>query len=631
MHAPKVLIVNDDPASMDALLRVLGADTPACAYQLLTATSSAEALRMVLAHQFAVVLLALSQSGMDGIATAEAIHGHPRAHALPIIFITARDGDELHRLAAYQHGAADYLFTPIIPQILRTKVAIFVELCRTNQQLQAKSEQLARLNEDLHTQRLGDLERINRELEQEVAERKQAEQRARELAVRDPLTALANRRSLLQQLEHAVVYAERNDTKFALLFLDLDKFKNINDTLGHEVGDELLRQVAARLCAAVRVSDVVARLGGDEFVILLEGSNAAADAARVARKIEAAHVRAFHINGHRVKTSASIGIALYPQDGKQAQTLIKNADTAMYHAKQHGGNIKFFHPELNARELERKRWSAELETALAERQFVLSFQPVRTLAGARLCGVDAQLQWQHPRLGLIGAPSFLPGVSDRLLLDQLDDWLINAACSQAALWQDAALPGPPARIAIKLCTAQLHPALTPHILAQLRQCQLAHHWLELNIPECLLLDSRELVEPVLRQLHGAGVRLALDDFGSAGCALAELKRLPFDALKIAPCFVQAIGHDGSHDMLAAIIHIARALGLTVQAKGVASSAQLAALRTLGCDQYLGELSGKALDAAAMFALLQEAAHQHARMPARTRGASEAPTDGAGAF
>ena len=354
MQIPKVLLVNDDAASLFALESLLLGGAEAQEYELITASSGHEALRQVLKHEFAVILLDVNMPGMDGFETAEAIHSRERSSAVPIIFITAHYADEMHRLEAYQKGAADYLFTPVIAQVLQTKVAVFVELTKRNLQLQAKTDELSRLNQDLRVQRVQDLERINHELEQEIGERKTAEERAHALSIRDPLTNLVNRRSLIQQLEHAVATADRGKSEFALLFLDLDKFKSINDTLGHEVGDELLRQVAARLLAAVRVSDVVARLGGDEFVVLLAGAGAAANAARVARKIEQAHRLPFEIKGHRVHTSTSVGIALYPQDAGNAAQLMKNADTAMYHAKQNRrGSIEFFREELNAREMER--------------------------------------------------------------------------------------------------------------------------------------------------------------------------------------------------------------------------------------------------------------------------------------
>ena len=603
MQIPKVLLVNDDAASLVALQSLLLGVHNGQDYELITATSGHEALRQVLMHEFAVILLDVNMPGMDGFETAQAIHSRERSSSVPIIFITAY-ADEMHRLKAYQSGAADYLFTPVIPQVLQTKVAVFVDLTRKNLELQAKTDELSRLNQDLRVRRLQDLERINAELEQEVVERKVAEERAHALSIRDPLTALVNRRSLIGQLEHAVASAERHHGQFALLFLDLDKFKNINDTLGHEVGDELLRQVAARLLAAVRVSDVVARLGGDEFVVLLEGAGAAANAARVARKICQAHRLVFEINGHRVHTSTSVGIGLYPQDGANAAQLMKNADTAMYHAKQNKrGSVEFFREELNARERERAQWIAELHHALEHNELELLYNPRAALPGRTLCGVEALLFWRHPRHGLIAGSDFLAGVSDRELLEQVSDWAISAACATSAAWRASPVPLPELSIAIELAVMKLTPELVARVVCHLRACKLAAGWLELDIPERLLVGASE-VEPILHQLKAAGIRLAVDDFGSAGASLATLKNLPFDVLKIDHAFVGALGVDGGTDMVAAIIHLGRALGMHVLAKGVQREDQLTSLNALGCDQYQGEVFSKHLAASEMLSLLQ---------------------------
>jgi diguanylate cyclase (GGDEF)-like protein len=376
VQIPKVLLVNDDPASLYALESLLTNAVEQQIHELITAGSGKEALRQVLLHEFAVILLDVSMPGMDGFETAEAIHSHPRSAGVPIIFITAHYADEMNRLRAYQTGAADYLFTPVIPQILQAKVGVFVDMAVKNMQLQSKTEELVRLNQDLRVQRMQDLQRINGELELEIKERKVAEQRAHDLSTRDVLTNLVNRRALIQHLEHAVAVSDRNGIGFALLFLDLDKFKQINDNYGHEAGDELLRQVSARLSAAVRVADIVARLGGDEFVVLIEGRAASANAARVARKIEMACALPFEIACQRLKTAASIGIALYPQDGANAQLLMKHADTAMYHAKQNpAAPVQFFHEGLNVRERERARWTEELRQAMAGGELELRDQP----------------------------------------------------------------------------------------------------------------------------------------------------------------------------------------------------------------------------------------------------------------
>jgi diguanylate cyclase (GGDEF)-like protein len=606
VQTPKVLLVNDDQASLYALESLLLDAAGQHLYELITANSGKEALRHVLLHEFAVILLDVSMPGMDGFETAEAIHSHPRSAGTPIIFITAHYADELNRLKAYQKGAADYLFTPVIPQILQAKVAVFVEMAKKNMQLRIKTEELARLNQDLRVQRLQDLERINAELEQEVKERKLAEQRAHELSTRDALTNLLNRRALIQQLEHAVATSDRSGIGFALLFLDLDKFKPINDTYGHEAGDELLRQVAARLTAAVRVADIVARLGGDEFVVLIEGKSALANAARVGRKIETACALPFEIGGQRVKTAASIGIALYPQDGANAQALMKNADTAMYHAKKNAdAPVQFFHEELNVRERERERWTLELRKALASGQLELRYEPQVDLDTGRMVAAEALLYWRHPVHGAMEAAQFLPQVQERTLLERIDTWVMAQCCSQAALWQglhgaahDASAP--PLCIWLNLATPQLHPDLLQALLPSMRKHGLAAGSIGIELSEKLLIGPSEPLAQLLAQMQGAGVRVALDDFGSARSSLAACKRWQLDTLKIDRSFVHGIGNDeGGTDIVAAVIHLARALSMQVVALGVETRKQLEVLHELGCHTCQGALFYPPLPAAGL--------------------------------
>jgi diguanylate cyclase (GGDEF)-like protein len=603
VQIPKVLLVNDDQASLYALESLLLEAADQQVYELMTASSGKEALRHVLLHEFAVILLDVSMPGMDGFETAEAIHSHPRSAGTPIIFITAHYADEINRLKAYQKGAADYLFTPVIPQILQAKVAVFVEMSQRNIELRIKTEALARLNQDLRVQRLQDLERINAELEQEIKERKQAEQRAHELSTRDALTNLLNRRALIQQLEHAVATSDRNGIGFALLFLDLDKFKPINDTYGHEAGDELLRQVAARLTAAVRVADTVARLGGDEFVVIIEGKAASANAARVGRKIEMACALPFDIGQHRLKTAASIGIALYPQDGADAQALMKNADTAMYHAKENGSTpVQFFHEELNVRERERERWTLELRKALAAGQLELRYEPQVDLHTGRIIGAEALLYWRHAVHGPIESAQFLPMVQERALLDRIDAWVIAQCCSQVALWQSMSesVPGAPLCIWLNLATPQLHGELLQVLLPAMRKHGLAPGSIGIELNEKLLFGPGDALAQMLTQMQSTGVRIALDDFGSARSSLAACKRWQLNTLKIDRSFVHGIGNDeGGTDIVAAVIHLARALSMRVVALGVETRQQLEVLQELGCHTCQGALFYPPLPAAGL--------------------------------
>jgi diguanylate cyclase (GGDEF)-like protein len=587
---PKVLIVNDDAASLLALQSLLtDANGAGRGYDIVTARSGHEALRHVLNHDFAVILLDVSMPEMDGFDTAEAIHSHPRSATVPIIFVTAYYADEINRLKGYQEGAVDYLFTPVIPQILQSKVAVFVELAKQRIELQQKTRQLEELNQDLRVQRLRDLERINAALEVEIAERRQAEERAHELATRDSLTKLANRRSLIERLEHAIAHANRHQEQLALLFLDLDKFKSINDTLGHEVGDELLVQVAARLNAAVRGSDTVARLGGDEFVVLLEALPTSAGINKVAKKIVQSIAQPYEIGLNNVWTSASVGVSIFPQDGDSVQTLMKNADLAMYHVKkQRRGSIQFFHEELNERMLERAQFDHELHQAVEKEEFELHYQPKVEIASGRVSGVEALLRWRHPRLGLINADQFISAAADHRLLLPIGEWVISAACAQARQWLDSGIDALSMPIAINVTIPELQPGFPAAIRTMLTNCGIPPSCLQLEITESLLVRDLERVSSVLQEISDSGITIAIDDFGTGYSSLSLLKTLPIDILKVDQSFVRDLSEEpGETAIVSAIISMARALALRVVAEGVENEMQLALLKTLGCDEYQG--------------------------------------------
>lgn len=595
MVKPKVLLVNDHPPSLLALESVLLRKHGESDFEVVTAQSGEEALRHVLQQQFAVILLDVSMPGMDGFETAQIIHSHPRSAAVPIIFVTAHYADEMHRLKGYQKGAVDYLFTPIIPQVLQNKVAVFVELAKKNLLLQRQAEELAELNRDLQVQRMKDLKQINAALQAEIVDRRQAEERAHGLATRDPLTGLYNRRSLMERLEQAIIRANRTSRGLAVLFLDMDRFKTINDTLGHDVGDELLIQVATRISGAVRESDVVARLGGDEFVVLMEGLPDYPDAAAVARKIVQANTPPCEVGPHALKTSVSIGISLYPQDGDSVQILMKHADMAMYHAKQQArGSIQFFHEELNARVQERVQLEQELQRALERDEFELHFQPKVDIMTSRVVGLEALLRWRHPRLGMVNGAQFLQQASDGGMLAPIGRWVVEAACAQARAWQDCAtmanLP-----ISINIALPQIDADLPAHVLGLLREHGLSPRLLQLEITESLLMRDLERASAMLREMSEGGITIAIDDFGSGFSSLSVLKALPIDILKIDQSFVRDLGKGASDTaIVAAVVNMARALALRVVAEGVETAEQLTLLKSLGCDEYQGYYYSKAL-------------------------------------
>jgi diguanylate cyclase len=614
IELPKVLIVNDNPSTLLALSSVLSDPSEKVKYDVFTVLSGEEALREVLKHDFAVILLDVSMPGMDGFETAEAIRSHPRSALTPIIFVTAYYGDELNRLKGYQKGAADYLFAPIIPQVVQAKVAVFVELNQKNRELERKTAALENINSDLRIQRLLDLERVNNALQNEVLERRLAEQRATELATRDTLTGLFNRHSLIERLQHAISRATRRKEALALMFLDLDKFKEINDVFGHEVGDQLLHQVAIGLNNAVRESDMVARLGGDEFVILLEGFADSSDVSKVAKKIIHTNFEPHIISGQLIKTSASIGISFYPQDGVTAEALLKNADIAMYHAKQkERGSIQFFYEELNVYERERNQFENEIKHALENDEFELYFQPKINIASGKATGLEAVLRWHHPRLGLLGPEKFLARAASSGQAFKLGEWVIFAACAQAKRWQEdknlAELP-----ISVNVDTSQLQPGFFKAISIALTLNDVPPSCLELEITESTVGHDAARVAAVLRELNDGGISIAIDGFGAGFSSLAVLKTLPIRILKIDPCFMSnteeheckapdlAVFPDDT-SLVAALISMARALGLKVVAVGVETERQYSALKDLGCDDYQGPFFSEPVGASELATIL----------------------------
>lgn len=612
---PKVLIVNDDASTLLALASMLEDPEENPRYEVFTVQSGEEALRKVLKHSFAVILLDISMPTMDGFETAEAIHAHPRSASVPIIFVTAYYGDEFNRLKGYQRGAADYLFAPLIPKIVQAKVAVFVELNQKNIELERKTVELEAINVDLRIQRMQDLERVNTALKSEVQERRVAEQRATELATRDTLTGLFNRRSLLERLKHSIVQASRRKEGLALMFLDLDKFKEINDTFGHEVGDELLKQVAAHLNAAVRESDMVARLGGDEFVILLEGFPDTADVVKVAKKIINAHIEPLAIGSQLVKTSTTIGISFYPQDGNTAEELLKNADVAMYHAKQRErGSIQFFHEELNATERLRNEFEQEVLHALENNEFELYFQPKIDISSGKATGVEALLYWHHPRDGLLKQANFLPRITQSTHAARITEWIISAACEQAQRWEKKIKPSQ-LPISINIDISHLQPEFFNFITSALAEHKVPSASLQFEVCESIVVKDLARAAAVFRELEDGGIHITLDGFGAGLSSLAALKALPINTVKIDPIYMLGSGKQytflpplaifpGDTSMVAALIAMARSFGLRVIAEGIATKEQFEALKNLGCDEYQGTLFSEPLSADDLLQRLQ---------------------------
>jgi diguanylate cyclase (GGDEF)-like protein len=428
----------------------------------------------------------------------------------------------------------------------------------------------------------------------DIAERRRSEARTRHLAEHDFLTDLPNRVLLMDRLSLALAAARRNRSKLAVLFLDLDRFKNINDTLGHHVGDLLLKEVAVRLVRCVRGVDTVSRQGGDEFVVLLNDIGGIDQAAHVAATILAAIGQEFVLEQHRLHVSTSIGICIAPTDGADMETLMKNADLAMYHAKENGRNgFQFFSPEMNAQIVERVAFENELRRALKERHFMLEYEAQIDIASGQPLAAEALIRWRHPTLGLLRPERFIGVAEDCGLMVPIGQWVLEQACREARRWQQA---GHPLTVAVNLSQTQfLQKNLVDSVRAALESSGLPPALLELELTEAIIMKHGAVAAAKMRALRALGVRLAIDDFGTGYTRVGHLQDYPFDKLKIDGTFVGRIFETGATmgPVVNAIIAMARNLGLTVLAEGVETQAQLRFLQLHGCDQYQGRYAREA--------------------------------------
>ncbi|MEO5696487.1 MAG: EAL domain-containing protein, partial [Burkholderiaceae bacterium] len=439
-------------------------------------------------------------------------------------------------------------------------------------------------------------------LSREITERKVAEARIARLAYFDSLTGLPNRYSFLDRVNKEIARAGIAGERLAVLFMDLDGFKNINDTMGHASGDLLLQWAAARIRDGLRPSDVLsrpmaldhrsdefelARLGGDEFTALILGIEHPDDAAVVARRIGAMMRTPFVLEGRHVTVTTSVGIAIYPDDGSDGATLLKHADTAMYHAKQAGrDNAQAYRPAFTSELLRLLELDTSMRTALEQGQFHLVYQPQIDVASGRIRSVEALIRWTHPVLGVIPPLDFIPRAEENGLIDQIGLWVLRAACAQAVQWSRA---GAPVTMAVNLSPRQFRsPQLQQSVMDVLAQTGMAPGLLELEVTEGALMDNTVATRAVLKSLNDAGVSIALDDFGTGYSSLAYLTRMPIGNIKVDKCFVAGLLEGGENEAIVrAILAMAHSLGTRVTAEGVETLEQARALKAMACDCLQG--------------------------------------------
>jgi diguanylate cyclase (GGDEF)-like protein len=419
---------------------------------------------------------------------------------------------------------------------------------------------------------------------EDITERRRADEQIAYMAHHDALTNLPNRLLLRETLSTALQHLPA-DERLAVLYLDLDHFKTVNDSLGHPIGDDLLKAVADRLKQCVRDGDVVARVGGDEFAIVQTGISEPDDAAVLAQRVCEAVRAPYEINGHAVIVDSSVGISLAPVDGSESDVLLKNADMALYRAKSDGrGGYCFFEPQMDARMQTRRNLELALRSALANHQFELHYQPILDLQSDDVSGCEALIRWRHPERGMIPPNDFIPLAEEIGLIGQIGEWVIRKACEDAAGWPDHV------KVAVNLSPTQLSGSnLVGVVMNALARSRLPPHRLELEITEAVLLRNTNAVLETLHQLRLLGVRISMDDFGTGYSSLSYLRSFPFDKIKIDRTFIKGLPDDDSSAIVRAVTGLARSLNMVTTAEGVETQQQMDQVRALGCSELQGYL------------------------------------------
>ncbi|MDF1796763.1 MAG: EAL domain-containing protein [Coxiellaceae bacterium] len=577
----KILIVDDDEKNLLALEKVLE-DLPA---DIVKANSGDQALRLVTEHEFAVVLLDVQMPGMDGFETAELMRKNKYTETIPIIFVTALNKEKIHVFKGYQSGAVDYLFKPVEPFLIQSKVKIFLDI------FYQKSQRLVSLLRELQTVKLN-LEKNNRQLAK--------------IASHDSLTDLPNRRQFEDELNRCIAFAERYDEKFALLFIDVDNFKTINDTYGHVMGDGILKLIGAKILSELQQGDFFARIGGDEFAIILTHLKNYEHAGAVAENIRKLFQSRHFIDETNVSVTLSIGIACYPYAGGSYTELIKNADIAMYRAKSSGKNTNRYYSEKLSEDFKQKA-SVEknLQQALANNEFYMVYQPIYDLSACQPVGVEALVRWSHPELGDVSPVEFIPVSEEMGLIQQIGKWIIQTAFKQfSKLYQQGYTKY---NYAINLSPKQLQqPELAQYTMDALNEYQLDPTCITFELTEAMVMQDNLDAESMISQLHDMGINISIDDFGTGYSSLTRLRHLPIQKIKIDKTFIGDIGIDKSDDVIVkTILSLAHSLDLKAVAEGIETKEQLQFLRDNNCQYGQGYFFSAPISGGDITALLNQ--------------------------
>ncbi|MDP2903490.1 MAG: EAL domain-containing protein [Methylovulum sp.] len=556
--APIILVADDDRAIRFVLHDVLERDN----YRIEQASTGIQAVALCERHMPDLILMDVMMPEMDGFTACQKIRACPEGISVPILMITALD-DEQSVERAFAVGANDYIPKPIHFAVLRQRVARLLEAGR-------------------------------------------AERNLNRLAFQDSLTNLANRTQFMGQLSLALKRADREQVQHAILFMDLDRFKIANDTLGHDFGDLLLKTAAGRIQSCVRSGDLVSRFGGDEFTLLLENISSTQVAATIADKICRAIAQPFMLMEREFYLSTSIGITLYPADGKDAGLLIKYADTAMYRAKEQGNTYRFYEPSMEQALSSKLRLENDLRRALQANELFLLYQPQINLSTGQVVGVEALIRWQHPEFGLMSPAVFIPIAEESGLIDAIGEWVLRQACRQAKAWQQAGLGA--LTMAVNLSARQFEQVnFIGQVARILAETGLPAECLELEITESMVIKDPEKNRHMLSQLKQLGVQISIDDFGTGYSSLSQLKHFAFNKLKIDKSFVDNVmDNDDDAAIVLTIISIAKILKFKLIAEGVETQEQADYLLQSGCDQVQGYYFGRPMPADSVVAMIKPA-------------------------
>ncbi|HEU4373196.1 MAG TPA: EAL domain-containing protein [Telluria sp.] len=726
-----VLLVNDDPGALFALRAVLS-DLDA---EIVTASSGEQALMRLLKQDFCLILMDVKMAGIDGFETARLVRSRPRSHDTPIIFLTSHRATDIDRAKGYALGAADYLFMPVAPEVLKAKVQAFIDTAQTLQlhrqtdierkslsnALERELEHVTSLNlalrsevsarqhaesiaQNTETERLivehageyvalldstgtwlyaspsyqaefgaaiepggsyleivhaddrdrvrsvltrSDIDDAHKRLQyrvlgrteryfesdtnlirapsgqvtqqvlvsRDITDRKEMEAYVLHQSFHDALTGLPNRQLLLDRLGQATAHRERLHAQVAVLFLDIDHFKEINDSLGHAAGDRVLQDVAERLIACVHDGDTVARLGGDEFVVMLVGLHQIEDAALLAEKIIAAVSAPCQIEGSELHVRPSIGIAIFPEDGTTPDTLLRNADIAMAHAKHDGGaRYCFFAPQMQEAASRKLALGSALQRAIGGDEFVMHYQPKVNALTGRICGFEALIRWPQGDGNWIPPSLFIPVAEETGRIDPIGAFAIAQAAAVLRQWRALGIEDVP--IAVNVSPLQFRRETVAADLANaIDAAGILPSMLEVELTESGVMNNPAQAIETLHQIHALGMTISIDDFGTGYSSLAYLKRFPIDKLKIDASFVRDIATDPSDAAIVlAIITLAHVLNLTVIAEGVETAAQMDFLIANGCDELQGNYFSAAVSNEDALALLQREPFSMAPQP-----------------